>query len=389
VGSVPPNCDDKLPCTKDACDPTQGCVHTPDDSAVCSDANPCTTVDKCSSGQCVGSVPPNCDDNLPCTKDTCDPTQGCVHAAVNGGSCDDGNACTVNDVCSNGKCAGTGMVCDDNNPCTKNACSVTAQSCAYPAETDGTPCALDKCHQNTACLQGRCTGGTAIDCNDNIDCTTDSCDPQIGCSHVPVSAVSCSDGDPCTQQDTCANGTCSGTKVKCGALDECHKAGSCDATSGGCTDPRQDNGFPCAGGTCQAGRCVLGGAGGASAGGATGAGEAGSAGAETEAAGAAGEVATGEAGQSGEAGATEAGGASAHAGTSGSSAGAGAAINASGGLTPPEHVFVRNPGGCACRAASRPAHGTLGGLCLLSLVASGWAARRKRGRGAQRRSRLS
>lgn len=49
----------------------------------------------------------NCTDNSPCTDDSCNmATGGCAHAN-NTAPCDDGNACTVNDVCGTGVCNGT------------------------------------------------------------------------------------------------------------------------------------------------------------------------------------------------------------------------------------------------------------------------------------------
>jgi len=50
---------------------------------------------------CVGDS--DCDDNNGCTDDTCDDTFQCTHAN-NTAPCSDGNACSVNDACSNGAC---------------------------------------------------------------------------------------------------------------------------------------------------------------------------------------------------------------------------------------------------------------------------------------------
>src|SRR6185436_2883218 len=43
-------------------------------------------------------TPGSCDDNNPCTTDTCDPIQGCIYTPI---SCDDGNACTVDSCTTN------------------------------------------------------------------------------------------------------------------------------------------------------------------------------------------------------------------------------------------------------------------------------------------------
>ena len=43
-------------------------------------------------------TPGSCDDNNPCTVDTCDPVMGCIYTPTN---CDDGTVCTI-DSCSPG-----------------------------------------------------------------------------------------------------------------------------------------------------------------------------------------------------------------------------------------------------------------------------------------------
>jgi hypothetical protein len=53
-------------------------------------------------GTCGGTVTV-CNDNNPCTDDSCNPASGCVHGN-NTNSCDDGNACTAGDTCRAGNC---------------------------------------------------------------------------------------------------------------------------------------------------------------------------------------------------------------------------------------------------------------------------------------------
>ncbi len=88
--TVDADCDDRNPCTTDACDPATGaCVNTAVD---CDDRNPCTT-DACdpATGACVNTAV-DCDDQNPCTTDACDRATGaCVNTAVD---CDDQNPCT-------------------------------------------------------------------------------------------------------------------------------------------------------------------------------------------------------------------------------------------------------------------------------------------------------
>jgi len=139
----PKVCADTNPCTDDVClDGT--CQHT-SNTAPCDDGFYCTTSDRCASGACVGSErdctmldsscgtglcdevsdvcrvepaqpsatccagPADCDDDDPCTVDTCTLATGvCTStpAAANA-PCDDGDACTIADRCVSGACQGT------------------------------------------------------------------------------------------------------------------------------------------------------------------------------------------------------------------------------------------------------------------------------------------
>jgi hypothetical protein len=172
-------CDDTNPCTDDTCGPIIGCVYTPDDTNTCDDTNICTTADACVGGNCVGTpvtcsnndacdgletcnpgtglcengTPPNCDDTNPCTDDSCDALLGCLNVP-NLNACDDGSECTSGDACAGGSCVGTPVVCNDSNACN----------------------GIETCDT----LLG-CQVGVIPDCNDNDDCTVDSCDPILGC----------------------------------------------------------------------------------------------------------------------------------------------------------------------------------------------------------------
>ena len=92
------DCNDNNPCTADSCNPATGCVHT-NNTAPCNDGLLCTSGDVCSGGSCAGTAI-NCNDSNVCTNDSCNPATGlCVHGN-NTDACDDGNACTTVDVCA-------------------------------------------------------------------------------------------------------------------------------------------------------------------------------------------------------------------------------------------------------------------------------------------------
>ncbi len=71
-----------------------------------------------------------------------------------------------------------------------------------------------------------------------------TCNPSTGaCSNptVPDGTV-CNDGNSCTQTDVCLGGSCTGSNpVTCTALDSCHNAGTCNPSTGACSNPPVEN----------------------------------------------------------------------------------------------------------------------------------------------------
>ncbi len=115
------SCDDGNDCTIDTCDPVKGCQYTgAPEGAACDDHNGCTSGDKCSFTQCVG-IGETCNDNNPCTDDTCDAPSTCHHAN-NHKQCIDNNICNSFDTCDNGACAGSPKNCDDGDDKTLDSC---------------------------------------------------------------------------------------------------------------------------------------------------------------------------------------------------------------------------------------------------------------------------
>jgi subtilisin family serine protease len=114
------------------------------------------------------------------------------------GSCNDTNACTVDD-CVGGNCTHTAVNCNDANACT----------------TDG-------CNPATGCTT------TPVNCNDGNSCTDDACNPASGCTNTFKACGGASDGccgpscsfpnDPdcscrpkntaCTASSQCCSGNC-------------------------------------------------------------------------------------------------------------------------------------------------------------------------------------
>ncbi|MEC9071749.1 MAG: hypothetical protein VX938_05185, partial [Myxococcota bacterium] len=72
--------------------------------APCDDHDACTLGDLCEVGACVSKNPKQCPEAGPCSVSVCDPETGCGTDLVDG-PCEDGDACTVGDICASGECA--------------------------------------------------------------------------------------------------------------------------------------------------------------------------------------------------------------------------------------------------------------------------------------------
>ncbi len=118
------SCDDGDACNKDLCLPASGCFHISSLSTACDDGDACTSGDTCNKKTGCSGVAIACDDANACTVDACDPATGCSHVALpTGATCTDGNACTGPDACTSGVCVpGALVACDDGSPCTADSC---------------------------------------------------------------------------------------------------------------------------------------------------------------------------------------------------------------------------------------------------------------------------
>jgi hypothetical protein len=150
---------------------------------------------------------PNCDDHNPCTLDLLQGTS-CTHVAV-GGACDDGQACTVADHCSEGACVGQPITCDDGVDCTVDSCDAVLGCVFLPRQEaceDGNPCTANTCAPGVGCTTATAPNGTL--------CGVPACDAMPLCvagSCVTTRAPDgfpCEDGDPCSVGDHCVQGTC-------------------------------------------------------------------------------------------------------------------------------------------------------------------------------------
>lgn len=370
VAGPPPDCDDNNPCTTESCQEGKGCVYkAATDGTACTDNSACTKNDKCQAGKCAPGPAVNCDDHNDCTDDRCNPLKGCINEnKADATACDDKNPCSTKSECRAGVCATvSGLDCDDDNPCTVDACDTGSSTCTHSFEANGTPCRdRDACSIEDKCTNGVCAKGLDLDCSDTNPCTQEECDPTKGCTSKILNGTPCSDGNACTPQDQCTTGLCTPLiDNPCKAKNECQQDGACDLITGACIDKPKDNGTPCTGGgQCQAGSCVGGSDGGAGAGGAGGT------------AGDSGTAATGGAGGAG--------------GTAGQPGSGGVGGNLDSGLDGgSEEVFRRNPGGCSCELPGRSRNllGAKDALLGLAVLATARRYRRslRRARGRAER----
>ncbi len=265
-------CNDSNPCTTDTCSAANGCTFVYNQNT-CDDGNKCTLADTCSGGSCVNSTPLQCDDNDPCTADSCKPAVGCEKTALNAVPCNDGNTCTENDSCAAGVCKG-GLLksCDDQNPCTDDVCDPkTGCTSVANASTcdDGNGCTVGDTCQNKACKPGQ-----AKSCTDNQPCTTDGCNPTTGECTATNNANPCDDANECTINDTCTGGLCKGAgnpscclkDADCDDGNACTKD-VCNVATGLCSkDSAAANGMACNADSngctsndyCSNGSCIVG-----------------------------------------------------------------------------------------------------------------------------------
>ena len=216
-----------------------------------------------------------CNDNNPCTRDTCG-ASGCTFdpAPLRGTTCSDGNATTYNDVCSaSGSCAGTPGQCNvaadcpaSSNPCAgPQACSNHA-CVAGAARADGTSC--DDGSPSTRydiCEAGTCRGyacGSDAQCSDGESCNgVEHC---LSRSCVAGASMVCGDGNICNGTESCRASTCvAGTALQCPLEGgPCFDA-FCDLAQGCRVEPHPDGSTcttatsglagQCASGICDAG----------------------------------------------------------------------------------------------------------------------------------------
>ena len=133
------------------------CIESPqEDGAACIPESRCQENGRCASGACVGT-PRSCDDDNPCTVDSCSPTEGCVTSPVacpaptrpcRVGLCDRDEGCTEVDAADFTPCGS--FDCKESNVCFQG-------SCIKAPTPEGTVCApATACQGEGTCQKGEC-----------------------------------------------------------------------------------------------------------------------------------------------------------------------------------------------------------------------------------------
>ena len=174
--------------------------------AVCSNGLFCDGSEICDAfGQCQAGPAVTCDDGVGCTDDSCNEgTTSCDNIA-NDGLCDNGLYCDGTETCDALlDCqAGTAIDCDDSVGCTDDSCNEGTTSCDNIANDglcdNGLYC--DGAETCDALLD--CQAGTAIDCDDFVGCTDDSCNEATdSCDNIANDGL-CDNGLYCDGAETC------------------------------------------------------------------------------------------------------------------------------------------------------------------------------------------
>lgn len=200
----------------------------------------------------------------------------CQESQCNGlGSCkvialDDGDSCgdtLCGDACKSGQCKKNSPK-DDGNPCTVEYCKggingVDSNTNPNVVCSDGDPCT----HEDS-CVEGQCKGKKQP-CDDGVACTIDWCDAEKGCQVLPADGL-CADANACVvmgcdktagcQVKTFNKGQGCNDGNPCTSGDNCNSLGTCVGSTNDCkcaTSADCKSDNKCNPLVCQAGSCVV------------------------------------------------------------------------------------------------------------------------------------
>ncbi len=172
----------------------------------------------------------DCDDGVACSTDRCDLVTGTCQYDLDDALCDDGAFCNGAELCTTTGCAaGTAVTCDDGVDCTLDACDEVSDACTAMADdtlcNNGLFCdGVELCDAALGCL-----AGTPITCDDGVDCTLDACDEVSDACTAMADDTLCDNGLFCDGIELCdATLGCSAGAPAC--------SGTCDEELNQCVD---------------------------------------------------------------------------------------------------------------------------------------------------------
>lgn len=196
-----------------------------DNGAPCDDDKFCNGADSCFNDLCIIHA------GNPCPAFCDEVTDQCVDCQEDA-DCADGAFCNGDELCVDGACqpAPEPHDCSDGVSCTEDVCNEETDSCEHVADDrlcgDGFPCTSDSCDvqldcqfipNDELCDNGMfcdgvetcnatlgCVQGFGVNCDDDIECTIDSCNESTNaCDNLPDDAM-CDNATFCDGQETCS-----------------------------------------------------------------------------------------------------------------------------------------------------------------------------------------
>ncbi len=235
--------DDCGSCNGSCCGSTgnPGCDGTSCEACVCDIAPTCCTedwwlgcatyaqgacVDACS--ECNVCIGLDCNDNDPCTIDSCGSPGGCSHDPVNcapGTQCVNGSCICLSDcvgkTCGSDGCGGSCGTCGAGESCNGGNCSCDLDCVGKTCGDDGCGGSCGTCGPGESCNGGNCS------CD--LDCVGKTCgDDGCGGSCGTCEAGQICSGGSCICVPSCPAGAC-GPDGCGGSCGPCPDAGSSDA----------------------------------------------------------------------------------------------------------------------------------------------------------------
>ncbi|MBN1896962.1 MAG: dockerin type I repeat-containing protein [Candidatus Aenigmarchaeota archaeon] len=208
-----------------------GTSSNKDDGTPCDDGNFCTVNDVCQSGEC-SCESRDCSDGVGCTVDSCDEETDSCENSVNNALCDDTLFCNGNEFCDALlDCqAGTPPVVDDGVTCTDDSCDEINDVIVNTPNNGNCDNELWCDGSETCDALLDCQAGIAVDCSANnilsiATCTNDPDSIAFTWDWFPGFTSSCDEAN-----DVCTTGTVTLTHtcdiIQCGA--ECESDGDCN-----------------------------------------------------------------------------------------------------------------------------------------------------------------